>query len=98
MKQRIWGGLVFLLLGLFFLAESYLQPLHSAKMHPGETVIIYPQFLMLGSSCELMALSSAIGLRFNKALTLAILFLGIVVGFILRVKLISTSTALAHTH
>ena len=95
MKQRICGGLVFLIVGLFFLAESYLQPLHWAKMHPGETVTIYPQFLMLGSSCELMALSTAIGLRFNRALTLAILFLGVVVGFLLRAMLISTLTALA---
>lgn len=98
MKQRICGGLVFLLLGLVFLAESYLQPLHWAKIHPGEMVTIYPQFLMLGSSCELAALSSAVGLRFNRALTLGITFLGIVVGLILRAMLISSLAAMAHTH
>jgi hypothetical protein len=98
MKQRIVGALIFLCIGLGALALGYIEPIHWAKMHPGQTVTISTQMLIVGSICTTMAIGIAAGAGNKKAIAIALACVGLVIGIFLRVELVSTLTTIAHAH
>lgn len=98
LQQRIIGSLLLLCLGLGLLADCYFEPLHWAEMHPGQTVTISTQFLITGAAIALMGIALAFGAKLDKRLTTILFCVGVVIGILVRMALVSALTDIAPAH
>jgi hypothetical protein len=80
------------------LADGYFRPIHWAKTHPGQIVTISTQFLILGAAMALMGIAVAIVGKLNKGLTTILFCLGVVIGILVRIALVSALTDIAQAH
>lgn len=97
-KGHIFGGIVFLCLGLAAFAFSFLWPIHWAEHHPRQTVTIFAKVLWMGPMFILGGLVVAAGFGENKIAVTISCGLGLVIGILLQIELTSILNKIANEH